>query len=60
MSMMVISIVVGELETVPKSLEKRLKKLEIKGRHKTILTPALLKLVRILRRIRDLLSIRQQ
>ena len=60
--MMVIPIIVGALGTVTKDLEKRWKEMEIKVRIKTILTTALLKLVRILRRELetqgDLLSLR--
>ena len=55
-----IPIVVGALGAVLKGLEKRLEKLEIRGRIKTIQTKALLRSVRILRRVletrEDLLS----
>ena len=40
--MTVILFVVGALGTVPKTLEKRLEALEIRGRIKTILIKALL------------------
>ena len=48
-----IPIVVGALGTVHKDLEKRLEKLEIRGRIETIQTTALLRLVRILIRIME-------
>ena len=46
-----ILAVVGALLTVPKNLEKRLNEMEIWGRTATTQSTALLKLVRILRRI---------
>ena len=48
---MVIPIVTGELGTVTKGLEQGLKNLEIKGRAETILTTALVRSARVLRRI---------
>ena len=42
MRVTVIPIVVGALKAVPKGLEKRLEKMEIRGRIDTLLTPALL------------------
>ena len=42
--MVVIPVVVGDFGTVPKSLEKKLKELEIRWRIETIQTPALLQL----------------
>ena len=47
----VIAVVVGALGTVPKSSEKRLEELEIEERIETILTTALLRLSRKLRRV---------
>ena len=47
----VIPVVVGALRTVPKSLQRGLKQLEIRGTAKTILTTELLRLVRILRSV---------
>ena len=59
-----ILIVVGALGTVPKSLEKRLLKLDIGGRIETIQTTVLLKSSWILKRVLetggDLLSLRIQ
>ena len=64
MRVMVIPNIVDAPGTVPKSLEKRLVKLEIRVRINTIQTAALLKSPRILRRVldtwRDLLSLRLQ
>ena len=63
MRVTMIPIVLGTLRAVPKSLEKRLEVLEIRGRMKTIPTKALLRSARILRRvqeIRDLQSPRLQ
>ena len=51
MKVNVIPIVVGALEIVPNSLEKRLENLEIRGRIETIQTTALLQSTRILRRV---------
>ena len=48
---MVIPIVTGRLDTVPKGLILRLEDLEIRGRVKTNQTTALLRPTRILRRI---------
>ena len=50
-NMTIISIVVGALGTVPRGLEKRLEKLEIRGRIETLQTTVLLRLARILRRV---------
>ena len=47
MKVTVIPIVVGAYGTVPKGLNKRLKKLEISGRIETIHTTAFLRSVRI-------------
>ena len=64
MRVKVIPIVVGALGTIPKSLEKRLEDLEIRGRIETIQTTALLQSARIPRRVPetrgDLLSLRFQ
>ena len=51
MKVMVISIVTGALGTITKRLIKKLEQLEIRGRVETIRTTALLRLVRILRRV---------
>ena len=51
MKVMVIAIVSGALETIPKRLLMRLKELEIGRQTKTIQTTALLKSVRILKRV---------
>ena len=51
MKVKVLPIVVGALRTIPKSLEDRLNKLEIRGRIKTIQTTALFRSARILRRV---------
>ena len=48
---MVISIVVRYYGMISKSLEKRLRELEIRGRIKAIQTMVLLKSARILRRV---------
>ena len=53
MKVKVIPIVVGALGTVQKSLEKRLKNLEIRGRIETIQNTALLQSARILRRVME-------
>ena len=62
MGVTVILIVVGACGMVPKGLERRGKELEIRGRIETIQTTALLRSVRILRRVLetggDLLSLR--
>ena len=49
--MKVIPIVIGALGTIPKGLIKRLEDLEIRGLVETILTTALLRSARILRRV---------
>ena len=46
-----IPIVVGALKTIPKNLEQRMGKLEIRGRIETVLTTEQLRSVRILRRV---------
>ena len=46
-----VPIVIGDLGTVPKGLEKSLSELEIKGRIETIQTTALFKSARIIRRV---------
>ena len=51
MKVMVIPILIGTLRTVPKSLQRRLGKLEISGLIETIQTTALLRSARILRRV---------
>ena len=56
---MVIPVVIGVLETVPKGLKKGLEELEIGGRIKTIQTTALLRLARILRRVLERLAVTQ-
>ena len=60
MSVIGIPVVIGVLGTVPKGLERGLKEMEIGERNNSIQTTALLRSVRILRRIletrRDLLS----
>ena len=53
MGVKVIPIVVGALGTIPKCLEKRLEKLEIRERIETIQTTALLQSARILRRVQE-------
>ena len=64
MKMTVIPRVVGEHGTVLKCLEKRLENLEIRERIKTMHITALLRSVRIVRRVQetrgDLLSLRLQ
>ena len=60
----VVLIVSGALETILESLVTKLEDLEIKGRVDTILTTALFRSVRILRRVmetwRDLVSLKLQ
>ena len=56
MKMMGILVVIGTLGIVSKGLEKKLPKLETRGRIKTIQTIALLKSARILRRILETLG----
>ena len=46
---MIIAVVIRALGTVPKPLERRLEKLEIRGRNKTTQTTAWLKSARIQR-----------
>ena len=64
MLLTIIPIVIGALETVTKGLLKGLEELEVGGRVETVQTTALLRTVRILRRILeicgDLLSLRLQ
>ena len=64
MKVTVILTVIGALGTVTKGLAQGLKDMEIKGRVKTIQTTALLRSVRILRRVLetygDLLSLKLQ
>ena len=64
MKVMFISIMIGALGKVIKGLIKGLEDLEIKGRMETIQTTALMRSVRILRRVletwEDLLSLRLQ
>ena len=59
-----IPIIIGALDTVIKGLIKGLEDLEIKGRVETIQTTALLRSVRILRRVvetwEDLLSLKHR
>ncbi len=61
---MIILIVIGALGTVTKGLVQRLEELEIRGRVETIQTTALLRSIRILRRVLetwgDLLSLKLQ
>ena len=59
MKVAVILIVVGAHGTVPKGLEKRLEKLEIRRRIKSIQTIALLRSARILRRVLKRLAVTQ-
>ena len=49
-----IPIVIGALGTVTKELVKRQEDLEIRGRVETIQTTALMRSVRILRRVREI------
>ena len=64
MKVAILPIVIGTFSTVTKGLLKGLEDLEVGGRVKTIQTTALLKTVRILRRVRetrgDLLSLNLQ
>ena len=64
MKTMIISIVIGAHGTITKGLLQALVNLEITGRMKTIQTTALLRSVRILRRVLetlgDLLSLKHQ
>ena len=53
---MVISVVIGALGTIPKGLIKRLEDLEIRGQVETIQTTALLRSDRILRRVLERLA----
>ena len=48
---MVIPIVIGALGTIPEGFERTLEELEIGGRAEIIQTTALLRWVRILRRV---------
>ena len=61
---MVTMVPIGTLGIVPKSLERRLEKLKIRGRIETILITALLRLTRLFRSVletlEDLLSFRLQ
>ena len=61
---MVIPIVIGALGTIPKGLVNGLEDFEIKGHKETTQTTALLRLVRILRRVLetwgDLLTLKIQ
>ena len=62
MKVTIVSIVIGTFGTVTEGLLKRLEDLEVSGQVKTIQTTALLKTVRILRRVLetwgDLLSLK--
>ena len=64
MSVTVISIVIGELETIPKGLVMGLEKLEIGRRAESIQTAVLLRSARVLKRVLetwgDLLSFKLQ
>ena len=51
MKLMVISIVIGALETIPKGLIKRLENLEIRRQAESIQTTTLLRSARILRKV---------
>ena len=51
MKVMVILIIIGALETIPKGLVKSQEDLEIRGQEENIQISALLRLARILRRI---------
>ena len=53
-SLTVILLVVGALETVPKGLKKKPKEFKIKERIKIIQTTAVLRLARILRRVLEI------
>ena len=53
MRVMVIPIVIGKFETVPKSLERELEELEISGQIETNQSTTLLKSARILRRVEE-------
>ena len=62
MKVTVIPVVIGTLGTILKSLEMILEEMKVSGKTETILTTALLRSVRIVRRILetwgDLLSLR--
>ena len=64
MKVTIIPIVIGEFGTLTKGILKRLKGLKFGGRVETIQTTALLRTVRILRRVleiwEDLLSLKLQ
>ena len=51
MRVIVIPIVMGAFETLPKNLKGKLKEFEIRGRIETIPTTVLLRSTRILRRV---------
>ena len=51
MKVTVMPIVIGALVTVPKGLGRGLEELEIEGQIKAIQTTALIRLVRILRKV---------
>ena len=53
MKVTVIPIVICTLRTLPAGMEKRLEELKIKGRIETIETTALLKSIRIVRRVME-------
>ena len=61
MKIMVIPVLIGALETIPKGLLKEMENLEIWGKTEIIQTTALLRSARILRRVletwRELLSL---
>ena len=54
MKVTIIPIVIGAFGTVPKGLLKGLEDMDVGGRVKTILTTALLKTARILRRVQEI------
>ena len=64
MKLTIIPIVIGAFSTVTKGLQKGLEELEVGGRVETIQTTALLRTVRILRKVLetwgDLLSLKLQ
>ena len=51
MKVIVIPVVIGELGTIPKGLVKGLEDLEMRGLEETIQITALLRSIRILRRV---------
>ena len=56
MKLTMIPIMVRALRTIPKNLEKRLKKLEIRGITETTFVTSGLKLIKIMRRVLETLG----